>query len=143
MNKEYFQTILSGLNLAYEFTLMEESELTLNVLNKVIDLTRYFSQSKEDMVMLGQEIEQIEKFLSILELRFQKNFQYKIYLKEELKYLFIKRFYFIEHIVKLFINHIESEPNKKMIKIYITNERNGLNMRIENENTSLCEMYIY
>lgn len=139
MNKEYFQTILSGLNLAYEFTLMEESELTLNVLNKVIDLTRYFSQSKEDMVMLSQEIEQIETFLSILELRFQKNFQYEIYLKEELKHLFIKRFYFIDHIVKFLINYIESEPNKKIIKIYITNERNGLNMRIENENTSLCE----
>ncbi len=143
MQKEYFQMILSSLNLAYEFTLMEESELTLDVLNKVIDLTRYFSQSKEDMVMLSQEIKKMETFLSILELRFQKDFQYEIYLKNELKPIFIKRFCFIEHIVKFFINYIEVESNKKVMKIYINNEMNSLNMRIQNENASIYEDYIY
>lgn len=135
--------ILFSLNLAYEFTLMEESELTLNVLNKVIDLTRYFSQREEDMVLLGQEIQKMETFLSILELRFQKDFQYEIYLEKELKPLFIKRFCLIEHIVKFFINYTEVESNKKVMKIYINNEISSLNMRIQNENANICEYYTY
>lgn len=143
MNKEYFEILLSGLNLAYEFTLMGDSELTLKVLSKVIDLTRYFSESKEDMIMLSQEIQQIETFLSILELRFQKDFEYEIYLKDELKAIFIRRFCFIESIMKFFINYIEVEPNKKIMIIHIRNEMNSLNMRIENRNANLCEDYVY
>lgn len=98
---------------------MEDGELTLEVLTKVIDLIRYFSESKEDTIMLSQEIQQIEIFLSILELRFQKYFQYEIYLKDELNTQFVRRFCLIEPIMKFFINYIEVEPNKKIMKIYI------------------------
>lgn len=143
MNKECFEILLSGLNLAYEFTLMDDSELTLEVLSKVIDLIRYFSESNKDMIMVSQEIQRIEIFLSILELRFQKDFQYKIYLKDELSTRFVRRFCLIEPIVKFFINYIEVEPNKKIIKIYIQNKMNNLTMRIENGNANLCEEYTY
>jgi len=124
---------------------MEESELTLNVLNKVIDLTRYFSQSEENMVMLSHEIEKMETFLSILELRFQKGFQYEIHLENqnELNPLFIKRFCFIEHIVKYFIKYVEVEPNKKVMKIYISKEMNSLIMRIKNDNDIISQDYSY
>lgn len=143
MNKECSEILLSCLNLVYQFILMEDSELALKVLSEIIDLTRYFSESKENMVMLSQEIQQIETFLSILELRFQKNFEYEIYLKEDLNTQFIKRFCFIEPIMKFFINYIEVESNKKIMKIYIQNEMNSLNMRIENRNANLYEEYIY
>jgi len=34
---------LSGLNLAYDYALMEDNKITLDILNKVIKLTRYRS----------------------------------------------------------------------------------------------------
>lgn len=71
MNRDYFQSLLSGLNLAYDYTLMEDNELTLDILNNAIKLTRYFCKDKEDMIMLVQELGHIEIFLRLQKLRFQ------------------------------------------------------------------------
>lgn len=93
--------------------------------------------------MLGQELQRVETFLSIQKLRFQEDFEYEIYIKDELSSLFVKRFYFIESIMKFFINYLEVKPNKKIVKIYFENDINNLYMRIEELSTHLCEKYTY
>ncbi|WP_432408514.1 sensor histidine kinase [Wukongibacter sp. M2B1] len=143
MNRDYFQSLLSGLNLAYDYTLMEDNELTLDILNNVIKLTRYFCKDKEDMIMLVQELEHIEIFLHLQKLRFQKEFKYEIEGKYELNSLFIKRFCLIEPIMRFFFNHIEVQPERREIKINLKHEKNELELRIEDIYSNLLKKFSY
>lgn len=143
MKREYFQSLLSGLNLAYDYTLMEDNEITLDILNRVIKLTRYFCESEEDMIMLKQEIEQISTFLYLQKLRFQKDFKYEIETKDELNSLFIKRFSLIEPIMKFFFNHIEVQLEKRNIKINMRHEKNELDLYIEDMDSKLLKKFTY
>ncbi len=117
MKKENMHFLFSALALIYEYTLIDETENSLEVTSRLTALSRYCLTESEDLIESFKEIEQIENFLYIEQLRFQSGFTYSIVSDDNFNFRLIERFAFLEPFIEYFYNYIEIQPQGKTIDL--------------------------
>lgn len=143
MNIECLQFLQPGLSLAYEYTIIDDNEGIQDILIKMIDLTRYCFDTKEQLIIIRQEIQKIEAFLSLQEIRFRDDFIYTIGVDEQLNAQVIHKFFLLQPVIEFFYSKIEMQIGKKQMDIKIYLIENNVGMEIKNTTSDNVANIIY
>ncbi|MQP52169.1 MULTISPECIES: histidine kinase [unclassified Flavobacterium] len=120
--------MFNALNSIQEFILQNKKELASNYLGDFADLMRsYLQHSQEDTISLRDEIETLELYLKLEQIRFEDDFKFKIKHKKELPIdsIEIPSFLlqpFVENAIKHGLLHKTGEKNIFIEFVQISNE---------------------
>ena len=108
--------LIPSLNLAYDFTLLENNDESLNIISKIIDISRFYSKPSNDEIKLVDEIKVIDKYFSIQEARYNKCFKYEI-LNNTNMLTYVNRKKYLPEVIKFFLDRTEDIRRAKNVSV--------------------------
>ncbi|WHH60890.1 hypothetical protein [Petroclostridium sp. X23] len=91
MNNEYSYILFMGLNLIYDYVLLNDQEKALTCIEKMLFIQRYVSAGQDKPVSFNSEIRCIVYILDLFKLRYETAFKYFIDEDECINDIFIKK----------------------------------------------------
>lgn len=121
INPHFFFNSLNGLT---SLILKKENDITLTYVNKLSDVFRYILQSdKKGIVSLGEELEFVNGFRYMMEVRFAKKLEYKIDVDRDMLSYKLPVLSILPLLDNIVVHNMIDSEHKMVVTIYLNEEK--------------------
>lgn len=131
MNNNYFEEFLIHLNILYNLATSEKAAKTQNMIQLMVNLTKYKYYRQDEIVTVNDELNYIKALLEITLIRFGKRLTYIQNVSEICLHQYIPHFLINSFIENVLVNGFEEKEGEWKLQLNIDQVKDTLFINIE------------